>query len=319
MHPSACDLLGASYLRLTTANIRVMEQSSDVTAVAHQARDDQNRIILAAISSGFSDFMYNLLASIQATVGTTRHAVVIAEDVSSYFQMEEKLPGQVLLATEDLLTFGMHNAREKLEGDKRGQSYGSTLYLLLMRARPKYLTRMHDTGVHMLFVDADIAFFENPYAWMDANLKQSYDLLASNDHANLLCAGFVYYANTSVITRFLEVWDQLVAQGDGRNQASFNKALKHPDVTGIQFYELPSSKFPHGRYYFKKHFAEMQANPPIMVHANGMSGGDRKRNALRRIGMWKPEQFGQDFVEVHDGSADQGDDDDDDADDNTTD
>eukprot|EP00730_Choanoeca_flexa_P010957 TRINITY_DN2187_c0_g1_i1.p1 TRINITY_DN2187_c0_g1~~TRINITY_DN2187_c0_g1_i1.p1 ORF type:complete len:462 (+),score=50.20 TRINITY_DN2187_c0_g1_i1:193-1578(+) len=283
------------YSSVSSPLARLLTNRRDVAVVLQRAtaNDSLNRVVVTTVTKGFLDFFYNLAHSIRRAMGSLASLVVIAEDLDVYRALQAQLPGQVLLATPELLP---SNVMQQVHD--AAYAYYHTSYRFLMAQRPRYLLQLMSViNVTVLFTDADVVWISNPWK----HWSRGYGIMAAPDGKHLsvalrpgrkqYCAGFVFFQANIAVLNFLGNWTATMdTLGSHTNQQSFNRLLfTAPFNITIAQRALPPTKFPSGAMYFSHEDTYFQTHQPVVVHNNFVVGAEVKRRRFKKARLWHPQ------------------------------
>lgn len=180
-------------------------------------------------------------------------------------------------------------------------------YKQLISNRPTRLLQVLCSGRNVLYIDTDTVLRKNPFPIINERYRNGVDISIALDHVVRkkyahgfgVCTGFVAIKSNPKTVLFLAEWERHCHDEGGKannDQTSFNYAYeafwreRHEsgmDIVKLQ--GLPVDLFPNGNQYFQL-YDENQREQAVLVHANWIIGGDKKRRSLMKHDLWDPIQ-----------------------------
>lgn len=102
-------------------------------------------------------------------------------------------------------------------------------------------------NVSLLYMDADIVLFKNPFPYFYA--RKDIDFVAQQDWK--VCTGFMYMLPTHASLHVIDVARRIRGMVNGGDQAAVITALRY--VKGVRYKLLPKSRFMSGEVFFMGH------------------------------------------------------------------
>lgn len=274
---------------------------SDYTlAQALQTVARNGTVIVCAVSQPYLPFLNNWLISISKQKHQDK-VLVIAEDYSTLYKVNEKWPGHAVLIppAPDLQTT---------------HRFGSQGFFNFTSRRPRHLLQILDLGYHVMYNDVDMVWLGDPFPF----LKGNYDVYFTDDmtavkplnHSNSLpppgkkgrtyiCSCMIFLRPTFGAKLVLRKWiEELEIQPWSRtkktnDQPAFNWAL-NKTADQVKLYLLPQYAFPTGGLYFKNEtWRKETEGKHVIIHNNYITGFDKKIKRFHDYGLWLVDEYSQ--------------------------
>ncbi|OWM64295.1 UDP-D-xylose:L-fucose alpha-1,3-D-xylosyltransferase MGP4 isoform X2 [Punica granatum] len=255
-------------------------------------------LIVCAVSEPYLPFLNNWLIGI----ARQRHhekVLVIAEDYTTLYRVNEKWPGHAVLIPPVVDTQTAHK-------------FGSQGFFNFTSRRPRHLLNIVELGYNVMYNDVDMVWLADPFPYLEGNhdvyftddmapvkpLNHSHDLPPPNKKGRTyICSCMIFLRPTPGAKLVLKTWiEELDAQPWSRakkanDQPAFNWALMKT-TKQVDLYLLPQAAFPTGGLYFKnKTWVKETKGMHVIIHNNYILGFEKKIKRFRDYGFWLVDDY----------------------------
>lgn len=259
---------------------------------AVQAVAQNNTVILCAVSQPYLPFLSNWLISI-ARHGRHHGVLVIAEDYSTLYSVNDKWPGHAVLVPPAPALQQAHR-------------FGSQGFFNFTSRRPRHLLQILELGYSVLYNDVDMVWLRDPFPYFKGNYDIYFtdDMVkVKHDHSHKLpppgkkgrtyiCSCMLFIRPTHGGKLILRKWiEELEAQpwsskAKANDQPAFNWAL-NKTADKVKLYLLPQQAFPSGGLYFKNETWRSETHgKQAVIHNNYITGFEKKIKRFHDFKLW---------------------------------
>lgn len=260
---------------------------------AAQSVAQNNVVIVCAVSQPYLPFLSNWLISIERH-GRQNAVLVIAEDYSTLYTVNERWPGHAVLVPP-------------APALQRAHKFGSQGFFNFTSRRPKHLLQILELGYSVLYNDVDLVWLKDPFRYFKGN----YDIYFTDDMAKVkpldhshglpapgrkgrtyICSCMLFIRPTHGGKLILKKWiEELEAQpwspkAKANDQPAFNWALNRT-ASKISLYLLSQQNFPSGGLYFNNEtWRKETQGKHVIVHNNYITGFEKKIHRFQDFKLW---------------------------------
>ncbi|KAL9228890.1 hypothetical protein vseg_004420 [Gypsophila vaccaria] len=255
-------------------------------------------VIVCIVSEPYLMFLNNWLISV-GRQGYKDSVLVIAEDYSTLFKVNDRWPGHAVLVPP------------VIEGGQ-AHKFGSLGFFNFTARRPQHLLNILELGYNVMYNDVDMVWLKDPFPYLEGNhdiyfmddvaavkpLNHSHDLPPPGKKGRpYVCSCMIFLRPTDGAKLAMRKWiEELQEQPWTRakkanDQPAFNWALmKNADQ--VDMYLLPQSAFPTGGLYFKnKTWVRETKDAHVIIHNNYILGFEKKIKRFRDYGLWLADDY----------------------------
>ncbi|XP_053380280.1 uncharacterized protein LOC128548816 [Mercenaria mercenaria] len=103
--------------------------------------------------------------------------------------------------------------------------YNSTLYNMIVSARPTYILMYLKNGTNVIYTDLDTVWLQNPLPFLQGN----FDIKSQLDLKDNFCTGFLAIKSNKDTIEFIQKWEDALRDKPNLNQDIFNRlVIKSP-------------------------------------------------------------------------------------------
>eukprot|EP00668_Euglena_longa_P029338 GGOE01036684.1.p1 GENE.GGOE01036684.1~~GGOE01036684.1.p1 ORF type:complete len:375 (+),score=86.72 GGOE01036684.1:170-1126(+) len=261
-----------------------------------------NTILIIPVNGGWHDLGFNLWCSLQkVTAGKRPNMLFLAFDSEAYEVLRHRQlpvymdPGIALQASA-------------------GKEWGSKAFNSIVCSKLSGVLHLLERGLNVFLVDADVAFQTDPFLWIPeeyditwswgghlnpqaspkANSKQppacGQDFTPGRCYVN---TGFYYAKPTQQSIQFIKRAEKECFSGrptllgDRDDQTYVNELLKADEENPPHRMAcFDPCRWTNGNTFFKYHIPQKMGQKAVSVHANFMTGSEKKRKKFQDNGLW---------------------------------
>ncbi|XP_010456126.1 PREDICTED: UDP-D-xylose:L-fucose alpha-1,3-D-xylosyltransferase-like [Camelina sativa] len=253
-------------------------------------------VIVCAVSSPFLPFLNNWLI----TVSRQKHqdqVLVIAEDYTTLYKVNEKWPGHAVLIPP------------ALDSKTTAHSFGSQGFFNFTARRPQHLLHILELGYNVMYNDVDMVWLQDPFQYLEGShdayftddmpeikpWNHSHDLPPPDGNGETyICSCMIYLRPTNgakvLMKKWIEelesqVWSESI-RFKANDQPAFNLAL-NKTANQVDLYLLSQVAFPTGGLYFNNEtWVKETKGKHVIIHNNYIIGYDKKMKRFHEYGLW---------------------------------
>ena len=250
-----------------------LDNSEKFASVLHQWASADGTVIMAVGERNYCTMLENFVLT-SVLPFRTKNFVVVAMDRTMCAE-----PGDAVPQHEVGCYHYPHG--ENLTGGY----FGSPDYSRLVNVKTEVVLAALKLGFHVMFVDADIVFLQNPQPFLD----DVHDLQAQRARRHdRICSGFFFVRSTPWGIAFIgETYRRALKKGlTARQQPTMNSVLSDFKRKPFRVRILGKDQFPIGVYYFNKGERIFSCPGCVVVHNNWIRGAKNKEFRFKEHLMW---------------------------------